>query len=207
MNDVQKIALAYAPRRCRDALAALWACDAALGRVVATTTEPMIGQMRLTWWHERLTGLDAGEVPAEPVLAALHDVVRHHDVTGAMLAGIVEGWEVLLEPLPLGDDALRALAIERGDGLFALSAQIIGATVSAGLGAGWALIDFAAHCSDQVTAERAWAMAARLFKETAVTGPKPLRILTKIARAKAMRPVDEMTQPVSRWQLLRAVLS
>lgn len=207
MNDVQKIALAYAPRRCRAALSALWACDAALGRVVATTTEPMIGQMRLTWWHERLTGLDAGEVPAEPVLAALADVVCHHDVTGAMIAALVEGWEVLLDPLPLSADVLRTFAVKRGDGLFALSARIIGAPVSAGLGAGWALIDFATHCSNQVTAERARAMAAVLFKDTDVAGPKALRILTRTAHAKASGSIATIATPVSRWHVLRAVLS
>jgi 15-cis-phytoene synthase len=205
MNDIQGIALAHAPRRCRDALSALWACDAALGRVVATTTEPMIGQMRLTWWHERLTALDAGEIPNEPVLAALADVVCHHDVTGAMLAALVEGWEALLEPLPLPEDVLRTFAIKRGDGLFAMSALIIGGT-SLG-GAAWALIDFATQCSDQVTAERAWAMAARIFSETEITGPKSLRILTRIARMKASQPFAEIAAPVSRWQLLRAVLS
>jgi 15-cis-phytoene synthase len=207
MNEVQTIVFAYAPRASRDALSALWACDAALGRVVATTTEPMIGQMRLTWWHERLTGLDAGEAPAEPVLAALRDVVRLHDVTGAMLAGLVEGWEVLLDPLPLSDDVLRTYADKRGDGLFALSARVIGRPVIAGLGAGWALIDFATHCSDQVTAERAWAMAGDILAGAGWTAPKPLRILSLIAKARASAPFAELARPVSRWAMLRAVLS
>ena len=90
MNAVQQIALAYTPSRHRAALAALWDYDVTLGRVVATTTEPMIGQMRLTWWHECMMALDKGEVPAEPVIAALYDVIRHYDVTGAMLSAIVE---------------------------------------------------------------------------------------------------------------------
>jgi 15-cis-phytoene synthase len=207
MNEPQKIALAYVPRVSRDGVSAIWALDAALGRVVATTTDPMIGQMRLTWWHGRLIGIDEGEVPAEPILAALRDVVRHHDVTGAKLAGLVEGWEVLLDPLPLSDDVLRTYADKRGDGLFALSARVIGRPVIAGLGAGWALIDFATHCSDQVTAERAWAIAAVLFKKTDVVGPKALRILARTAQAKALGSIAAIRTPVSRWQMLRAVLS
>ena len=208
MNDIQRIALAHAPRSSRDALAALWALDAALGRVAATTTEPMIGQMRLTWWHERLTELDdAGEVSAEPVLSALKAVVRHHDVTGAMLAGLVEGWEALLEPLPLGEDVLTTYAAKRGNGLFALSARLMDSEVSVGPGAGWALIDFATHCSDSVTAERAWTMAASMFGEITIKGPKTLRIFAYVARAKATGSFAEIALPVSRWQLLRAVLS
>jgi 15-cis-phytoene synthase len=140
MNDVQQIALAYARPRCREALRALWDYDVALGRVVATTTEPMIGQMRLTWWHEQMLGLDRREVPAEPVITALQGVVRDHDVTGAMLAGLVEGWEVLLEPMPLGDNVLREYARKRGDRLFDLSARLLASDVSPDIGAGWALI-------------------------------------------------------------------
>jgi 15-cis-phytoene synthase len=202
MNDLQRIALAYAPSKCREALSALWALDAALGRVVATTTEPLIGQMRLTWWHERLIALDAGEVPAEPVIAALADVVQNYDVTGQALAGLVDGWETLLEPLPLGDDDLRNFATKRGDRLFALSAMILGSTVGNGLGAGWALIDFAAHCSDPITRERAWS----LFKAMPIRAPKPLRILARIARGKALQPIDQIMLPPARWAVLRAVL-
>ena len=207
MNDEEGIALAYAPSRCRAALTALWAYDAALGRVVATTTDPMIGQMRLTWWYDRMTGLDAGEVPAEPVIVALHDVVRNHDVTGAMLAELVEGWEMLLEPLPLGVDVLRDYAVRRGDGLFAVAARVLGVPVTAGPGAGWALVDFAGHCSNPVTAERAWAMAGDLLGAAPVRGPKMLRILARIARARAMRPFADIAMPVSRWTIARAVLS
>ncbi len=200
---MQQIALAYAPSRHRAALTALWDYDVALGRIVATTTEPMIGQMRLTWWYDRMIGLDAGEAPAEPVIAALHDVVRLYDVTGAMLAGLVEGWEALLEPMPFGDDALRAFAAKRGDGLFDLSARILGSDVSVGTGAGWALIDFAMHCSDRMTRARALA----LFEPVRINGPRPLRILARIAKAKSSQSTDQIMMPVSRWTMLRSVLS
>ena len=206
MNEEEGIALAYAPSRYRDALIALWAYDAALGRVVATTTDPMIGQMRLTWWYDRMVGLDAGEVPAEPVIVSLHGVVRSHDVTGEMLAGLVEGWEMLLEPLPLGVDVLRDYAVRRGDGLFAVAARVLDAPVIAGAGAGWALVDFAGHCSDPVTAERAWALAGDLLGAAPIRGTKMLRILARVARAKAMRSFADIAMPVSRWTIARAVL-
>ena len=203
MNAVQQIALGYAPSRHRAALAALWDYDVTLGRVVATTTEPMIGQMRLTWWRERMIALDKGQVPAEPVLAALYDVIHHYDVTGAMLAAIVEGWEELLEPMPLREDSLRAYAMKRGNVLFDLSARILGSDVGADLGAGWALIDFAAHCSDEMTRKR----ALSLFKPVSINGPKPLRILARIAQTRSEQLVDTNIITVSRWTILRAVLS
>ena len=203
MNAVQQIALGYAPSRHRAALAALWDYDVTLGRVVATTTEAMIGQMRLTWWHDRMMALDKGEVSAEPVLAALYDVIHHYDVTGAMLAAIVEGWEELLEPMPLREDSLRAYAMKRGNVLFDLSARILGSDVAADLGGGWALIDFAAHCSDEMTRQR----ALSLFQPVSINGPKPLRILARTAQASSKQSIDGNISPVSRWTILRAALS
>ena len=206
VNDIQRIALAHVPHAARDAVSALWALDAALGQVVATTTEPLIGQMRLTWWHERLTSLGAEDVPAEPILQSLHDVARYHDVTGAMLAELVEGWELLLDDLPIEFDVLAAYATKRGDKLFALSAQMIGAAAAPGSGAGWALIDFAMHCSDTVTAERAWMLAGTIFANCDSPRPRSLRILGHIARSKSNQPFANLAKPISRWILLSAVL-
>jgi 15-cis-phytoene synthase len=171
--------------------------------VVTTTTEPMIGQIRLTWWHEQMLGLDRGEVPADPVITALQGVIRDHDVTGAMLAALVEGWEVLLEPMPLGDSVLREYAMKRGDVLFELSARLLASDVSPNIGAGWALIDLAGHCSDCTTRERALA----LFRKMPIRGPKPLRILARVAQFQATQSVDQIMMTVGRWTMLRAVLS
>src|SRR3546814_17336884 len=57
------LAICYAPRKARAALAALFALDATLADVLRTTTEPMLGQMRLTWWHDALTRLEAAPPP------------------------------------------------------------------------------------------------------------------------------------------------
>ncbi|MEI9850036.1 MAG: squalene/phytoene synthase family protein [Sphingomonas sp.] len=59
------------PRRGGGALAALLALDDALARLIRTTGEPALGQMRLAWWRESLERLDAAPPPAEPVLATL----------------------------------------------------------------------------------------------------------------------------------------
>jgi len=183
MSDFVRIAFAYAPPWSRDELAALWAYDAALGRTVATTSVLMIGQMRLTWWYDRLSELETANVPAEPLIAALHKVTKTHDVTGPMLAALVEGWEALLEPVPLTAD-----------------------TLDAGAGAGWALIDLATHISDRPTGELAWKMAGEFFETADLRVPKPLRILARVARAQANQPFAMLSRPVSRWTMLRAVL-
>ena len=65
------LACLYAPEAVRPGLMALFALDLELAQLVATTTEPMLGEIRLAWWRERLTELDAGRAPAQPLLQAL----------------------------------------------------------------------------------------------------------------------------------------
>ena len=143
MNDPEDrperaLALSYAPAVARDGLAALFALDDRLGAIVRATREPTIGLMRLTWWADALERLDAAPPPAEPVLTAIALTVVPHGVTGAALAGMVDGWERLLDRDRF--DA-KAFAVERGGRLFAAAAAVIGATDERVeiLGAGWAL--------------------------------------------------------------------
>src|SRR4051812_35867714 len=107
------LALSYAPHAALPGLAALFALDDSLGSILRTTRAPMVGQMRLTWWHEALTRLDTAPPPAEPVLQALARDVVPHGVSGARLAWMIEGWEELLEP-ELSDDAIARHAARRG---------------------------------------------------------------------------------------------
>lgn len=206
LNDAERVlALGYVPKSVRSAVAALWQLDETLGRIVATTTEPMIGQMRLTWWHERLCALDVGDHAAEPILTKMAEDVLPHDVKGADLAVLIEGWEALLEPLPLSEGTLGLFAEQRGGALFRMTTRLIGGQGSDAAGEGWALMDFALKCSDPVTAERAAAMAGgRLLRVESMA--RPLRILARLARAKAMRPLVHSGAPLPRFVFLRAVL-
>ena len=58
---------AYSPdAKARQALDTLLALDDRLAEKVRTTSEPMLGQIRLKWWHDAITALDKGPPPAEP---------------------------------------------------------------------------------------------------------------------------------------------
>jgi phytoene synthase len=206
LNDAeQTLALGYATKSVRPTLSALWQLDESLGRIVATTTEPMIGQMRLTWWHERLCALDAGNCAAEPLLRKMAVDVLPHDVKGADLATLIEGWEALLEPLPLCEATLTTYAENRGATLFKISARLLGRDASGPAGEGWALMDFALKCSDPVTAERAVAMAQEKLSRISPM-PRPLRILARLAQAKALRFRQMAPNSLPRFVFLRAVL-
>ncbi|WP_109809448.1 squalene/phytoene synthase family protein [Sphingosinithalassobacter portus] len=160
----RQLILTYAPARRRDALAALLALDDALARLLATTSEPALGQIRLQWWRDALQRLDSAPPPAEPVLVALAESVLPAGVSGAALAEIVEGWDVLIESEQLDAEALERFAKGRGETLFALAGTALGARAGdplAEAGRGWALADLSRHLDRADEAERAREMAAR----------------------------------------------
>lgn len=157
----RRVMLSYARADRRAGLAALLALDDALAAVLRTTREPMVGQLRLTWWHDALTALDRAPPPAEPVLVALAGAVTPI-IPGARLATMVEGWEELLDREPPDDARLRRFAELRGMGLFEMAGTVIGATADDPLppaGRAWALVDLAGHTADGALSARARAIA------------------------------------------------
>src|SRR5512144_1133637 len=120
------LALTYVPLRDRGALAALFAIDRAMGDVVRTTNEPMLGPIRLAWWRERLEELDqAGEVPEEPRLQAVARELLPRGVAGHDLAGLENGWLRLFDPFPWTAETSEAIWV-RGNLLFGLGGRLLG---------------------------------------------------------------------------------
>jgi 15-cis-phytoene synthase len=178
----RKLALSYAPADRRAGLEALLALDGTLGGILRTTREPLVGQMRLTWWADALAALDDRPPPAQPVLEALARDVLPHGVTGAELAGMVDGWEALLdEPADLSTHAAA-----RGGRLFAAAARVLageapGVASVAAAGEGWALADLAGNLSDAGEAARARAAAAERLAAGPRRWPGRLRALGALA--------------------------
>jgi phytoene synthase len=156
------LALSYAPAAIRPAVTALFALDDVLGRILRTTREPMVGQMRLTWWYEALERLDSAPPPAEPVLQALAAHLLPRGVTGGRLALMIDAWEVLLDP-DVPDDATLEAYAARGVILFGAAGTVLGAAQGdpvAPAGRGWALADLSRHIGEPAVAARAAALAA-----------------------------------------------
>jgi phytoene synthase len=129
---------------------ALFAIDAAMGDVVRTTSEPMLGPIRLAWWRERLEELDTRKsAPAEPRLQAVERELLPRGITGGELADLEAGWLSLFGPFPWTVEMSEAIWL-RGRTLFSLGARVLGRPDEAIQSAGgvWALVDAARHCSD-----------------------------------------------------------
>lgn len=174
-----RLALSCAPPDRRQGLTALLALDGRFAAVVRSTTEPLIGQMRLTWWREALLALDNAPPPDEPLLGALVDHVLPHGVSEALLATQANGWETLLLADPLAAPAMLAYADSRGGGLFEAAAALLGAPEIdvRGAGAGWALADLAGHLTSAAEAAVARDLARSHLGRAANRWPRKLRAL------------------------------
>ncbi|HIV78547.1 MAG TPA: squalene/phytoene synthase family protein [Candidatus Sphingomonas excrementigallinarum] len=179
----QALAVGYAPEASRDGFAALLDLDHQLASILQSTTEPMIGQMRLTWWYEALEKLDHAPAPAHPVLQRLAVSVLPMGVKGADLAPMIEGWEALLDDgEPLDDARVGRHAEARGGVLFASIGRLLGQAGVAPLGAAWAKADLAQHVSDDaVRAEIAGEALSELDALLTGNSPKPARGLSGLA--------------------------
>lgn len=184
----RRLVLTYAPSlEAGAALAALFALDDKLAETLRTTSEPMLGQIRMQWWHDALHRLDSAPPPAEPVLQGIARDVLREGVSGASVAGVVDGWQMLLQT-ELDDAALLAYA-ERGRRLFEIAglvAGVDGADPVAKAGEGWALADLSGKLSDPGEAAAARRIAEGLLAEACAArwsrNGRALGAMTHLAR-------------------------
>lgn len=151
LDPDRKLALTYVPAKHRVAVTSLWHLDAVLGAVVSGGKEPMISRIKLAWWREALEKLDHAPAPAEPTLQAVADHLLPYGIAGAEVAGMEDGWAVLLNEDALNEGELQTYAAARGAAFFRLTARLLGAEASAEhlkAGEGWALADLARHSGE-----------------------------------------------------------
>lgn len=140
----QRLALTYAPGRSRGATLALLALDERMARIVRGGGEPIVAQIKLAWWRDRLGEKSCNWPAGEPLLALL----RHWPGEVARLGALVDGWEHLLAADP-DDQALQAHARGRAEGWADLAEAIGdqglagGAALAQAAGAHFALSELA----------------------------------------------------------------
>jgi 15-cis-phytoene synthase len=154
-----ELALVWSPPKVRAPLTMALRLDRRLSRIVARTSEPMLGQMRLAWWREALTK-PIGERPCgDEVLDGLGAAWGGRE---ASLIAMIDAWEVLVTAQSLGAEAIEAFGSGRG-AFFAALDDACGyerAGRAAAAGFRWAIADAATAVSD--SAERGRLIAAGL---------------------------------------------
>jgi len=189
------------------AAAAIFALDDRLAEIVRAARDPLIGRMRLTWWHDALCALDEAPAPAEPILQALAREALPRGVSGAVMAPIAAGWEALLEQ-PLDAEAVARHG-ERGRALFAA----VGRAIRAGgdplefAGAGWALADLSRHVTNPSVGQIAASQAAPLLNQALAVRwsrhGRSLGALAHLAQLDIERPGEGPGAARRVWRMLR----
>lgn len=204
LPSVSRIALTYAPQRLRPATLALLALDNRLAGLLRRSSEPMLAQLRLSWWRETLAQDSSAWPAGDPLLSLLASWNGRH---GALTA-LVDGWEAITGPAPLPETALNQLAQGRA-AAFAVLADVAGREGEAAKAAlaarRWALADLAMRIGNE--RERA---SARALADEALAGHaprlsralRPLSVLEMLARRRFER--DEEAAAISPTALLTA---
>lgn len=105
LDPVERLALAYADKSARPAWEALLLLQHRLADTARPGREPLMIQIRLAWWRDRLTEPAAKWPKGEPLLSRLHVWEQE----AAALIGLVDGWEAAV----VGEDGGEALATAR----------------------------------------------------------------------------------------------
>jgi hypothetical protein len=181
---LSRLIVTYAPADQRAGDRLIWAFDERLAQLVRTTTEPMIGQMRIAWWDEALGDTSGARGRGEPLLGAM----RARGVAGvAGLRWMLDGWEALISDGAPDEEAMRAFATGRGEGLFAALARTDDPPESLrAAGRLWCSWDLSAHLRPGPARDLAVTLArTELAAADAADWPKDwkaLRLLTALAR-------------------------
>lgn len=122
------LAALLAPAAARPGLLALSAFLAEIGRIPATVSEPMIGEIRLQWWRDTIAAVAKGESSGHPVADAFGATIRAHGLDLAALHRVIDAREFDLTGDLHPDEAALALALAWREGqAFSLASRILAA--------------------------------------------------------------------------------
>jgi len=151
VSPYNRLILAYAAGQTRPLFEAVFALDQQLGKIIRETSEPLLGQMRLRWWHDVILQAPDARPVGNPVLQQM-SALDGWGAASQSLAAMVEGWEILLGEQDLTPEMVGEYARLRGATMFGfISRQSNQADHVAleKLGEIYVLWDLARHCTDR----------------------------------------------------------
>jgi 15-cis-phytoene synthase len=117
------IALAYAPPKSREVIEILFDLDDVMIRLIRSTREPLLGQIKIQWWVDQFILIKSG------LTAAPHPILQRlsaYSLTEQSLEKLIiycQIWNTFLSPLPYKNEELlefstvRASLIEIANGI------------------------------------------------------------------------------------------
>lgn len=180
---LQKLVFAYAKANQRAVYEAVFALDSLCANIVATTSETLIGQMRLAWWRDVMIK-NASERPlGHPLIARINALPD--EIEADALAELINIWEVFL----LSEDRAaylsqfyeqRAKALVNG---LAIPTSKMQAQAALQLYCRWYILRRMAVFSENNQQHKLWATLhdeCTSFPAMSRNLPKPLKILAAL---------------------------
>ena len=122
------VAALFAPAAVRPHLFALYAFNHEIAKTAETVSQPMAGQIRLQWWRDAIGELGARQPRDHPVVRALGEAIREHDLPQVLFDRMIDAREMDLDEMPFPDMAsLEAYADATSGNVMRLAARILGA--------------------------------------------------------------------------------
>lgn len=177
LNPPMRLALAYARPQGRDLLEFMLQLDRRIGSILAKTSEPLIGQMRIAWWRDAM-GKGASDRPSgEPLIARLNllEAKRGTDILRPSMTQLLEAWEMVIADRNWNATLLLEMSNMRGRAVFSTYAAEVENVLDDALDhwtGRWALADLRTFCSDPDLLGR---ISECNFEGTTVRLPRNLR--------------------------------
>lgn len=184
LDPFQRMVTAYARKADRERFQTLFALDRRCAQILRTTSEPIVGQMRLAWWRDAMTGAASVRPRGDPVLDALTSLEADGVLRLTAMVPLVDGWECLLTADGSERSVLEAYARQRGGTLFDVLARGGGAADArvVDVGTAWALWDLARNSTGELQTSAMAALAAMPPDWRSTRLPRALRPLSILRR-------------------------
>lgn len=125
-NDRWLASRFVADEQARADLMVLYAYDHELARAPVVASNPLMGEIRLTWWREALDEIFAGRPARQhPVVLALAELIHRRALPREPLEAMIDGRYPLLDKRPLTPDEALAYADGAGGGSMRAAALIL----------------------------------------------------------------------------------
>lgn len=116
------------PKRHRGAITALYAFNMEIARIRDIVTEPMMGEVRLQWWHDLIDNPSENTAAGHPVAEALVKAIDDHDLPRQTFVNMIAARQFDLYDDPMPDrNTLEGYAGETASALIQLCSRVLDA--------------------------------------------------------------------------------